>query len=188
MVELPEIDQYQYVELPQSVPYTGPSFPSMQRSDRADLLDKIKPEALVETIRNRLRGKELENGVWVYNPALADRALSEIGSWEIANLMLGTASVNTSISKLQDHEIKRRLLNIVDAAIQMCIANWKRYEINNATQIRFVYEVVFTNALVVLKQADGASIQELLKGTVQENRMVNSEPKKESRVKRWLGL
>ena len=180
-----EQDNVQYINVPDNSP---PSFPNQQKSDRADLLDKIKPEQIVEIIRQRLLGNDFVDGVWKPNPALKSRALSEIGAWEISNLILGTASINTSISKLEDHEIKRRLLNIADTAQMMCLANWQKYEIKNSTQLQFVHAIIFTNGLVVLKQADGASIQELLKGTVYENRNIQSEPKRESRIKRMLGL
>jgi hypothetical protein len=157
--------------------------PQMQRSDRADLIDKIKPDAIIETIRHRLMGEELLDGSWVKNPNLADRALSELGAWELSNLMLGTASINVSISKLDDDEIKMRARAISKSAIYNCVIFWKSYGINSRVQIRYVNQIIFTNALVVLKQADAASIQELLKGTVQENRNINSEVKPQSRLR-----
>ena len=41
---------------------------AMQQSDKADLLEKIRPDLIVEIIRNRLLGKELINGEWVTQP------------------------------------------------------------------------------------------------------------------------
>lgn len=161
----------------------GLGVPQMPRSDRADLIDKIKPDAIIETIRHRLMGEELLDGLWVKNPHLSDRALSELGAWELSNLMLGTASINVSISKLDDDEIKARARAISKSAIYNCVVFWKSYGINSRVQIRYVNQIIFTNALVVLKQADAASIQELLKGTVQENRNINSEVKPQSRLR-----
>ncbi len=63
-----------------------PQIPQM--SDRADLIEKIKPEAVVEVIRMRLLGREFIAGEWVEVEALKQRRLTEIGAWEIANLML----------------------------------------------------------------------------------------------------
>jgi len=171
----------QYVDVP--MPY---SVPQMPRSDRADLLDKIKPDVIVDVIRHRLMGEELVDGVWKpYGPA-QKRALSALGAWEISNLMLGTASINVSISKLDDFEIKKRVNGICRAAIISCIANWKDYGIRDSSQLWFVREIVFTNALVVLKQADDASIQELLKGTIQESRLIQSQPRQPSKIKRVM--
>lgn len=175
--------------IPISFPYgSGGSLPIQQRNDRADLIDKIKPEAMVEIIRHRLLGEEFKEGVWIKVKALENRALTEIGAWEIANLMLGVSSINVSISKLTDREIKARLLRIAKTAQYMLLANWKEYGLKNTSQQYFVHEIVFSNTLVVLKQADEASIQELLKGTVQENRNVNTEKKETGRLKRLLGM
>lgn len=166
----------------------APAVPQMQRNDRADLIDKIKPEHAVEIIRHRLLGEEFLNGQWKPVPALKDRKLTEIGAWEIANLMLGVSTINTTVSKLKDFEIKRRALAIAATAQKMLVANWQTYGLKNTAQQYFVHQVVFSNTLVVLKQADEASIQELLKGTVTENRNVNTEVRKEGRLKRMLGL
>jgi hypothetical protein len=172
-----------------AIPYpSAPSVPQQPRSDRADLIDKIKPEQMVEIIRHRLMGEEFKNGVWISVPALKARRLTEVGAWEIANLMLGVSSINISISKLSDREIKERALRIAKSAQYLIISNYREYGIHNTAQQWYVHEIVFSNTLAVLKQADDASIQELLKGTVQENRNISSEVKREGRLKRMLGL
>lgn len=167
----------------------GGAPPQVPKGDRADLIDKIKPDVIVEVIRQRLMGNELKENRWIPVSALKDKALSEEGAWEISNLMLSTSSINTSISNLNNDEVKKRLLSIVSTAQYLCVANWRRYGIHNSSQLWFVHEIVFTNTLVVLKQADGASIQELLKGTVQENRNINTEQTKPAgKLRRFLGL
>lgn len=164
--------------------------PVPQRSDRADLLDKIKPEQMVEVIRHRLLGEEFINGAWQEVKELKNRKLTPVGAWEIANLMLGVSSINISISKLSDQEIKKRLLSIAKTAQYMLLSNWREYGLTNASQQHYVHQIVFTNSLAVLKQADEGSIQELMKGTVQENRNITSQAKEAtgSRIKRALGL
>lgn len=172
-----------------TIPYpSATSVPQQQRSDRSDLIDKIKPEQMVEIIRHRLMGEEFLNGKWVEVQALRYRKLTEVGAWEIANLMLGVSSINISISKFKDREIKERALRIAKSAQYLLISNYREYGIHNAAQLWFVHEIVFSNTLAVLKQADEASIQELLKGTVQENRNISSEVKREGKLKRMLGL
>lgn len=172
-----------------AIPMGSGAVPQMPRSDRSDLIDKIKPEHIVEVIRHRLLGEEYINGGWTPVKALEHRKLTDVGAWEISNLMLGVSSINISISKLKDDEIKRRLMSIAKSAQLMLVANWRKYGIHNTAQQWYVHEIVFSNTLGVLKQADSASIQELLKGTVQENRNISTE-KRESggRLKRMLGL
>lgn len=179
--------QDEYIVMPPQG-FSG-GLPTMPKGDRADLIDKIKPEKAVDLVRHRLMGEELIDSVWQKVPALSDRALSEVGAWELSNMMLATATINTSISKLDDSEIKRRLLRISKTTQYLCITNWTKYGIKNTSQLWFVHEIVFTNALVVLKQADGASIQELLKGTVTENRNIMSgEQQNKGKIRRFLGL
>ena len=178
-----------YDESPQYIPIEVPSsVPIPQRSDRADLLDKIKPDLIVEVIRHRLLGEELIGGDWIPVKALKEFALTERGAWEISNLMLGVSSINTSISKLKEEVIKQRVRRIARTAQIMMVAHWREYGIKNSSQLHFVHSIVFTNALVVLFQAGDGSIQELLKGTIQENRNINTEKKEPNRLRRLLGL
>jgi len=166
--------QDEYVTVPVAVGgssgsggYAVPQMPNY--SDRGDLIEKIKPEMMVEIIRQRLLGKEFLEGKWVTLEALKDRKLTETGAWEIANLMLGVSSINISLSKLNDREIKERAYRIARTAQRMLLSNWKQYGIINTAQFYYVHEIIFSNTLAVLKQADAASIQELLKGTVRGN-------------------
>ena len=165
-------DKDDIIEIPYDpgMAYGGYPVPSMPVQNKADLIDKIKPEAMVEIIRHRLMGEEFLNEKWIPVKALSDRKLSDEGAWEIANLMLGVSSINISISSLNDREIKERLKRIAKSAQYLLISNWKRYGVKNTAQFYYVHEIIFSNTLAVLKQADKASIQELLKGTVQEHR------------------
>lgn len=157
-----------YVTLPMAL--GGSAVPQISGpSDRGDLIEKIKPEGMVEIIRQRLLGKEFVGNKWIDVPALQKRRLSEVGAWELSNLMLGVSSINISISKLSDREIKERLYRIAKSAQRMMLSNWKEYGVINVAQFFYVHEILFSNTLGVLKQADDASIQDLLKGTVRGN-------------------
>jgi hypothetical protein len=166
----------------------GGSVPVPQKSDRADMIDKIKPEALVETIRHRLLGEELIDSTWVPVQALKKFALTPRGAWDISNLMLGVSSINTTVSKIKEEVIKQRLRRIARDCQLMLVAHWREYGIKNTAQMHFVHNIVFTNAMMVLFQAGDGSIQELLKGTVTENRNINSERKEPGKWRRLLGL
>lgn len=186
--------QDDYVTVPISVGGggSGLAVPQMsQYSDRGDLIEKIKPETMVEIIRQRLLGKEFDNGKWVDVEALKNIKLTEIGAWEISNLMLGVSSINVSISNLNDREIKERAYRIAKSAQRMLLCNWKAYGIKNTSQFHYVHEIVFSNTLVVLKQAGDGSIQELLKGTVRGTVGDYHTPQRETtgrKIGRMLGL
>jgi len=147
----------------------------MPQTDKADLLEKIRPDAIVEVIRNRLLGKELIDGSWVTQPFLQDRALTEKGAWDIANLMLGVSSQNVSISKLTNDEIRERSLSIAKTAQYMCLKNWKEYGIKGADQLYFIHELVFSNTFITLKQPEGEGIRKMLMGTIQESSMKSED-------------
>lgn len=166
----------------------GNSVPQPQRSDKADLIDKIDPKIIVEVIRQRLLGNEWDGSAWKPVPALKEYALTERGAWEISNLMLGVSTVNTSVSKLKEEVIKARLKRLAKTAQLQLIGNWRQYGLKNTAQQHFIHELIFTNALTVLFQAGDGSIQELLKGTVHENRNVNTERKEPGKLRRLLGL
>lgn len=155
---------------------------SAQKNDKADLLDKIRPDAIVEIIRHKLQGEEYDNKTkrWVPNPAFKEFALTKVGAEQIANLMLGVSSQNVSISNLKDREIKDRCLSIAKTAQYMALENWIEYGIHKRSQFYFIHEIVFSNSLVVLKQPEGEGIRKLLVGTIQESRVYsqNQEEKK----------
>jgi len=146
-------------------------------SDKADLLDKIKPDLIVEVIRNKLMGKELINGKWIDNKALKSRALTETGAWDIANLMLGASSQNVSLSKLTDPEIRARTLEIVRTTQRMLLKNWNEYGITGTDQLEFVHQIVFTNTFITLKQPQNGGIRDLIKGTTADTTVRNISDK-----------
>ena len=150
----------------------------MSQGEKADLLEKIRPDIIVETIRNRLLGREFVNGMWTTQEYLQDRALTEKGAADIANLMLAVSSQNVSISKLKDDEIRARTLSIVKTAQYMCLKNWKEYGIKGSDQLHFVHEIVMSNTFITLKQPEGEGIRKMLMGTRQDVHSFSDEPKK----------
>lgn len=157
------------------------------RGEKADLLDKIKPDAIVEVIRHKLIGEEFINGKWVKIEALKHRAISEVGAWDIANLMLGVSSQNVALSNLNDNEIRARTLEIVKTAQKLMLKNWKEYAITGTDQIEYVHQIVMSNTFITLKQPEKAGIRDLIKNTTQESIMHNQEQKR-SAWKKFLGM
>lgn len=152
------------------------------RSDKADLLEKIRPDLIVEVMRQKLQGKEFINGQWVKNTSIKTY-LTDEGATQIANLILSISSQNVSISKLSDDEIKKRLLEVCITAQKMAINNWKEYGIKSTDQLEFIHQIIYSIGLVTLKQPEGAGIRALIMGTTQESRsVVQSEPNRKS----WL--
>jgi hypothetical protein len=151
---------------------------------KADLLDKIRPEEVVEQIKQRLMGKEYDtiSERWILNPALKDIALTEVGASAITNLMFSASTRSVSISNLKDDEIKKRLLNIIKTSMKMCLDNWESYGIKCTSQLYFVKEIVFTNTWVVLKQPENEGIRRLINSTIQEQRSVSTYGEQKSGV------
>lgn len=142
------MNQQQYQDNNNSPPINLPS-------ERADLLDKIRPSAIVEVIRHKLMGEEDIDGTWVKNPRIQSRALTERGAWDIATLMTAVSSQNVSLSNLTDSEIRTRSLSISKTAQRLCLRNWKEYGIKGTDQLRFVHELVFSNSFITMKQPQG---------------------------------
>jgi len=175
----------EYISLPSSSYSNVPLPPSR---DRADFVDKIKPEQIVELIRHKLLGEEFNGSNWVKVQALQKNALSERGAWEISNMMLAVSSINVSISKINSNQINARLRNLTKEVMVKCLSNWKEYNINDVGQLYYIKSLVFGNSLGSLSQAGEGSIQELFKTTVQENRNITTEKKEAGKIKRLLGM
>jgi len=179
------------VNVPQQQQQTNSYVPSGQtvRNDKADLLEKIKPDLIVEIIRHKLMGEEFDQSTkkWVFIKALQDYALTRLGAEMIANLMLGVSSQNVSLSSLKDREIKERCLSISKTAQYMALENWIEYGIKRRSQFYFIHEIVFSNSLVVLKQPEGEGIRKLLAGTISESRVYSANNEPQDR-KKLLGM
>lgn len=145
-------------------------------NDKADLLEKIRPELVVEVMRNKLLGMRYDEDTrkWHKVEALQKYALTEIGAEQIANLMLSVSTQNTSISLLKDAEIKQRVRSLSYTAVYMMIENWVEYGVKRPTQLNYVFEIVFSNSLVILKQPEGEGIRKLLSGTLSEQRVYHT--------------
>jgi hypothetical protein len=189
-------DEYMYVDADTGQPVNVPNqdgkqnyIPSgsIQKQDKADILDKIRPDIIIEVMRHKLMGEEYNQDTkkWIPNPAFKDYSLTKVGAEQIANLMLGVSSQNVSISNLKDREIKERVLSIAKTAQYMALENWVEYGIKRKSQFYFIHEIVFSNSLVVLKQPEGEGIRRLIAGTIQENRTYSSNEEKE---KKLLGM
>lgn len=176
-------DDAYYVNMP---PQGSPNMSAPQ--DRADILRSISPEKHPELMRKRMLGIETLDDGSERQIKLPDVCkLSEVGAWDLTTSMLSVGSIGTSISKLNDKEIKMRVHKITKEALYKSLARWRVYNINDVSMFYTIKEMAFTQALVVLKQADEASIQELLKGVVHENRNITGEIKQPGKLRRLAG-
>jgi len=159
-----EQDQPEYQEVAPAMQYQMPS-------DKADLLEKIKPDLIIEVIRNKLMGRREnpQTGTWEDVPNLKDNAITELGAWEITNLILAVANPNVSISKLKDQEIRKRAYSIMCTAIRMCLANWRGYGITNRAQITYIADIVFSIVFITMKQADAEGVRKMIIGIRSES-------------------
>jgi len=135
-------------------------------SDKADLFDKIRPDEVVELIRQKLLGRELdENGKWVENPALNRNAISPMGAWDISNLLLSVSNPSTPISDLTNKDIMKRAYSITEKAVKKMIADWRDYKITNTAQMDYIADIVYSIVFIVLKQCEREGVRRLLKET-----------------------
>jgi hypothetical protein len=168
--------------------YSQGGVPSPQRNDRADLIDKIKPDPIVEITRHMLLGEEWTGNGWKKVKALENDSLTELGAWKIAAELQGIANISTSVSKYKEVMIKARLKRLAKNTQLQLVANWRLYGVKNKAMFYSVHNLVFSICMAVLFQAGEGSIQELLKGTVQENRNINTEKKEPGKLRRLLGM
>jgi len=153
----------------------APEMPYNMGNDRASIIEKINPDEIVELIRMRLMGKnkDLQTGIWTTNPALKDNAISEIGAWDITNLILSISNANTSLSKLDDKTIRKRAYSVMEKAVGMMLCNWREYKITNTAQLGYISEIVFSITFITLKMADAEGIRKMITSMYSESRSIN---------------
>jgi hypothetical protein len=163
--------------------YDSPEMPMGGMGDRASIIEKINPDEIVELIRMRLMGKMRDNktGEWNTVEALKNNAISELGAWEITNLILSISNANTSLSKLKDMEIRKRAFSVMEKAVKMMIANFREYKITNTAQLGYVAEIVFSITFITLKQADNEGIRKMITSMYSENRSILQQPEQRGR-------
>jgi len=153
----------------------APAMPMGYQSDKASIIEKINPNEIVEILRNKLMGKieDPQTGKWVTNKLLKDNAISEVGAWDLSNLILSILNQNTSLSKLDDKTIRLRAYNVTDTAVKMMISNWIEYGITNRSQIQFVAEIMYSLTFITLKMADKEGIRRMIMGMYSESRSIS---------------
>lgn len=155
------------------------ALPLAIRTNQSDLVDKIKPEQVVEIIRHKLLGEEFIDGEWRAVSYLKDFAISEKGAWEISALMLSVCSQNVVFGKLTNSQILKRAFEITKAALLLSCRNWKEYKIKSITQLRFIAEIVFSNSLIALTQSEDAGMRRVIGQITSEIRTITTTAKEE---------
>ncbi len=153
----------------------APDMPFGNSNDKASIIERINPDEIVELIRMRLMGKmrDEQTGKWVTNKNLKDNAISEIGAWDISNLILSVSNANTSLSKLDDKTIRKRAYSLMEKGVYMMLCNWREYKITNTAQLGYVAEIVFSIAFITLKMADSEGIRKMITSMYSESRNIN---------------
>jgi len=153
----------------------APEMPYNSGADKASIIERINPDEIVELIRMRLMGKTLDKktGEWNTNIHLKDNAISEIGAWDITNLILSISNANTSLSKLDDKTIRRRAYGVMEKAVGMMLCNWREYKITNTAQLGYVAEIVFSITFITLKMADAEGIRKMITSMYSESRNIS---------------
>lgn len=149
--------------------------PSSLPSDKADLLEKIRPDLIVTRITHILMGEKEVKGKWVKDEALSEMALSELGAWWFSNLLYSVAMQNTSISKLNDREIRNRTIEIAKEVQRQCLNFWEDFGIKNTAQLSYIHQIVFNITFITLKQPEGEGIRNLIKGVRSETASFGSD-------------
>lgn len=177
----------QYSQYPEDDDTPGYAPIGWRPDSKADLLEKINPDQIVETIRHKLMGEEEINGKWEKNDLLKEKAISPEGAWQIANLMLSVSSKNVSLSNLKDHEIKARTMGVVRTVQYLLLKNWKKWKIKGIDQLEFVNQIILSNTFITLKQPENHGIINLLKGNIQEIHSFSTQPKQQGWIGKLLG-
>lgn len=156
----------------------GGQMPSYQQqpSDRADVINSIRPEEVIDSVKNELLGYEQDKvtGTWKFNIALKGYALTEVGAWRVAACLRPICNKNMAFTILEANEIRDRLRSIIRTTQLMALTNFRDFGIRTKDQMDFIYEVIYSNALAVLKQASahGAMLR-MIGHTIQEMRFEN---------------
>jgi len=153
----------------------APPIPYGFGAEKASIIERINPEDIIELIRKRLMGlvQDPKTMEWKKSKILDDISISEVGAWQLSNLLLSVSNSNTALSKLDDKTIRKRAYGITETAIKMVLGNWMEYKITNRAQIAFVADIMYSLTFITLKMADMEGIRKMITGMYSEQRTIN---------------
>lgn len=160
----------------------APAYPYGLSQDKASIIERINPDEIVELLRRRLMG-QMQNpktGNWETKEEFLKNSISEIGAWDLANLILSVSNSNTSLSKLDDKTIRKRAYGVTEVSVKLMISNWREYKITNRAQIAFVAEIMYSLTFITLKMADAEGIRKMIMGMYSESKSISEfeQPKR----------
>ena len=180
---LEQDEQAQQQNQPQSQsPLSGYYQPTIMPSEKADLYEKINPSDIVDELKYKLMGWYFDNNNqrWICPPTC--KGISEMGANEIMTTILAASSENTTVSKLNDDEIRTLVRSLHKTVMIMCIKNWRDYHINGSDQIQQISQVVKLNTFITLKAIENAGVREFLGKSSSENKQIVEETKPKGMV------
>ena len=136
--------------------------------NRADIIDKIRPDTFCEKVFHLLMGEEKINGRWVI--VNKEKALTQEGARSIAMMMESSSSQNIVMSNLDDKDIRKMVMRNVRDVMIVCLDNAYAYGINSPDQIYFIKNIIVNNTLATAKQAEFGSMRNGLLRTQLEMR------------------
>lgn len=149
--------------------------PTTLPNDKADLLDKIRPDLIVTRITHILMGEREIKGTWVKDEVLQSMALTESGAWWFSNMLYSIAMQNTSISKLNDKEIRARAMEMARETQRQLLNFWLEFGVKSTAQLSYLHQIMFNITFITLKQPEGEGIRNLIKGVRSETATFQSD-------------
>jgi len=146
----------------------------------SDMISQIDPAPLVEMTDHYLRGDVWDRNKqeWLakYKPYMNDLGISRI----IATLR-PIASINTTISYLEDWEVRNIIIELNDELAALLTLEWKTFEAQKP-YLTSICNMICRMAFMSLKRAFEGGDAKLVKGTTvrHEQMYVNAPQKKDS--------
>lgn len=156
--------------------------PLPTRTERAEFVDKTRPEPLIEEIRHKLLMEyyDRDSGKWLKMPNFQEQAWSEFGAWQIATKLNHIANINITAGNISEEMMLNRIYGFVEEVLYDIGVNFIEYGYKNDGQIYDVKSLTISVALGTLSQAKEGHTSRTWRETTVENRQVITAPQQQT--------
>lgn len=152
--------------------------PAPTRTERAEFVDKIRVEPVLENIKHQLAMEYYDKNqeAWLEIPGCEDKRWSKFGINAI--LIKFTPMINVAVqgANISEELMLKRVFNFTESVLFDVGENWKEYGVKNEGMIIDIGEICMSISMSTWSQAKEGHTSRTWRETTVENRQIVTAP------------
>jgi len=144
-----------------------------QQTVQAALLEQLNPNRVIEEIKRTLKGQTIDEEGKIIQEG--EPLMNDFGIGRIISLLRSVVNINTTISALEENQIKSIAINLMDNVIDDLTLNWRVYGIKNESDRDTVHNIILNMVYPALMRCKRGGERGFLGRTTVES--INTAPR-----------